>query len=912
VEQLILGVHNEFESLGRSDAQKALVILAGGPPEDSPFEKAWLLREQLNCTVLVITPQPSGASPQVVFSTDLSYDSVASAPALGKYIMPELSFAAAAEKVDHYLPLLQVCDHSGTPTTPPGWAEIMDKGLEPDGPATTTSPTSTWEDLMIRNQFKGPVLPTTTTSPATTTPPGWAEIMDKGLGPATTTSPTSTWEDLMVQFQGPGPLPSDLPSPGPATQAPTAGPATQKKVSCEGLKEGMDLRCNGDDIDIGTVGQGNFHLCERACERDPRAGGGVTGCCRINNQNGKCSFLPDTVAKNGKAVLKPANNPTRYAVLCAIPEDSEEEIIQSTLGPATLAPTVAPSTSGPTVATVRETPAPTTTPNDPHECGECLGGIANFTIRSGGDLRAASSSDRCSVHRSFDGQPLNIWGVSVEHLFEDNVAMNPASFKFYLESCRSKGDMAGSSSCEFKEVMQGNIADIRFPVGISRVKAQAEDLSGNSHSCMRTVIVYDWRPPEFAPELSEDEDSGKLSIDMPVDACSFRASETFSRYEKLNSELTLPDAALDNCDEKVTLLKSIYSADGELLYTSGDSQSDPDLGPGEYKMVYTAVDDYSKTINYTTLASDGSVSDYSPPEGTDALYHRSFHNVTLHLKDQTAPTEITDCPRDIEVSIGADETPSNVKITRNGKAKVTWTPPALKADNCLGSMGAPDAVEISEPPKRPGMTFPVGVHRVRYRIRDAAQNSYPLGCEFNIRVTPHPILLSCPPDVLATTLPRRNFTIVKWDDPVVRQDGKTLTAPQVNISYPQGVASGMPFPFGSTRITVRANHEDHEDLVDECSFTVTVRDLESPEPCAHEDRVCEQADDGNAGPFGICDGPELTIALNEEWPKVFDYATLGVKNRGPRGCCQSRRGIAHVCTAIPDSASKFCKPAGPR
>jgi hypothetical protein len=59
VEEVIIGVYKEFEALGRPDAQKALVILAGGPPEDSPFEKAWLLKEKLNCTVLVITPQPS-------------------------------------------------------------------------------------------------------------------------------------------------------------------------------------------------------------------------------------------------------------------------------------------------------------------------------------------------------------------------------------------------------------------------------------------------------------------------------------------------------------------------------------------------------------------------------------------------------------------------------------------------------------------------------------------------------------------------------------------------------------------------------------------------------------------------------------------------------------------------------------
>jgi hypothetical protein len=217
------------------------------------------------------------------------------------------------------------------------------------------------------------------------------------------------------------------------------------------------------------------------------------------------------------------------------------------------------------------------------------------------------------------------------------------------------------------------------------------------------------------------------------------------------------------------------------------------------------------------------------------------------------------------------------------------------------------------------MNFPIGVHRVRYRIRDAAQNSYPFDCEFNIRVTPHPILLHCPADVVATTLPKRNFSIVEWADPVVKQGGSPLTSPQVNISYPQGVSSGMPFPFGSTRIKVRATHDacslfgdcanaSHA-RVDECSFTVTVRDPESPMPCAHEDRVCEELDTGLVGPYGICDGPELSISLNDEWPMVFDYDTLGVAKHGPRGCCRSLSGVNHSCAAIPASASKFCNPA---
>ena len=43
-----LGVRGAFQAFGRPDAQKVLVLLAGGPPEDAPFEKAWVLGRDRN------------------------------------------------------------------------------------------------------------------------------------------------------------------------------------------------------------------------------------------------------------------------------------------------------------------------------------------------------------------------------------------------------------------------------------------------------------------------------------------------------------------------------------------------------------------------------------------------------------------------------------------------------------------------------------------------------------------------------------------------------------------------------------------------------------------------------------------------------------------------------------------------
>lgn len=120
--------------------------------------------------------------------------------------------------------------------------------------------------------------------------------------------------------------PTPAPSPAPPAPAP--------EVTCAGLQDGEDLKCNGEDVSLGSMGKGNFNLCERACEREIKDGvnveKGTLGCCKFNNRNGACSFTPDDERNSGKdkATLRPANNPTRHAVLCTIPD----EMVASTLG----------------------------------------------------------------------------------------------------------------------------------------------------------------------------------------------------------------------------------------------------------------------------------------------------------------------------------------------------------------------------------------------------------------------------------------------------------------------------------------------------------------------------------------------------------------------------------------------------
>jgi hypothetical protein len=208
VEQVILGVRNEFQALGRPDAQKVLVILAAGPPEDSPFEKAWMLREQLNCTVLVVFPQPASSSVAYeVFATDASYDNVASSPAHGKYIKLERSFDVAADNVDQYINLIQVCS-----------AEVADRGLNPllDTLSTQTpfpDISTPFPDIFVRSTFPGLGGPSDLVSTSPSPFPEFVQSALPGGGGPSTLVPTS-----------PGPATTnpvvERPSPAPAVREP--------------------------------------------------------------------------------------------------------------------------------------------------------------------------------------------------------------------------------------------------------------------------------------------------------------------------------------------------------------------------------------------------------------------------------------------------------------------------------------------------------------------------------------------------------------------------------------------------------------------------------------------------------------------------------------------------------------------
>jgi hypothetical protein len=191
----------------------------------------------------------------------------------------------------------------------------------------------------------------------------------------------------------------------------------------------------------------------------------------------------------------------------------------------------------------------------------------------------------------------------------------------------------------------------------------------------------------------------------------------------------------------------------------------------------------------------------------------------------------------------------------------------------------------------------------------------------------HQVDLTCPANVTFEALRRANFAIVTWEKPVATQGGKLL--PDSLISYPQGVYPGLPFPFGTTPIKVRADGEmtgkRTEELkrFDECTFFITVTDPHAPEVdgrlyrCKEDSHMNTELTDhqhntSTAKPYRICGGTDVYWRPHDSYVSTHGYAVLGTLERD-LPCCTDQHDVEHHCVKVNtpvdvQSEAKYCVP----
>jgi hypothetical protein len=455
-------------------------------------------------------------------------------------------------------------------------------------------------------------------------------------------------------------------------------------------------------------------------------------------------------------------------------------------------------------------------------------------------------------------------------LFDDNVQMSGV-YKFYLET--SCVETAHGEECTYVEISDPDFNHHTFDVGVSKIKIQGFDIAGNKHECITTLFVHDEEPPVFLTPPSEA--STTLYQHVSNESCTVKNGAPFIAYEGLSWE----SSATDNCDQDVEIVKSITDLEGNVLYDSStdDPMGDFSLGPGAYKMIYKAVDDYS----------------FDMPEPLGGSTLDTTWTVDLILDDVARPYEISHCPDDIEVLIEPHELETHL-------GRVNWTIPNVTGDNCLSMLPPPPPEEING--TVPGSIFPVGTTLVQYIFKDGADppNVYPEECKFTVTVVQkeNPVEITCPEDINVETLELSNFAIVRWETPPAKQGNEVLT-----VTYPSGVASGMPFPFGVTEVKAKAvgtlpAGQNGDPPFAECFFTVTVTDNEHPKCDSREYSCVEGSQEDAIRPYQICEGPLLDTSKKPGYETTFEYEILGVTQEPDypmAGCCSNGKGVPHVC-----------------
>jgi len=517
--------------------------------------------------------------------------------------------------------------------------------------------------------------------------------------------------------------------------------------------------------------------------------------------------------------------------------------------------------------------------HDDDHCPECPGGPFIGVADSGSCFHGGAD-----IHVDFDDE-------DIEEFFGDNVLMK--EWKYYKEGCHKP------AQCEF---IDPDVNHHQFPVGKSVVRVEGIDIAGNMNKCHRTVYILDKQVPKFVVPSKEVDPA--IEIDFPENTCSITADKPFLEYEEVNGFI---DEATDNCDKEVTIIKKLADEEGNIIYDSSQDGELPELkGPNRtYKLIYEAVDDYSAGL----YDSD------APEVVKNFRIEKKIHEATLTLNDVQPPYDFEGCPTDMEIEIEAHETHHQ---------GVYWIPPTITGDNCEDFGEIPEAEEQTKPNAMyPGMPLEVGAHPIQYAFKDASGNYIQdKECTFTIKVEQkaHPVVLSCPSNVTTPTLHHADFGLPIWDEPVAMQGDKILSPD--HISYPQGVEPNMPFPFGTTVITVRAQGEitgtrKYEDqMFDECTFTVTVTDPQIPKVDGRMYR-CKDSNrfEGigaftrqSAKPYEVCGGIALDWMPHNAYVETHHYDVQYAVTRD-YDCCRSELKVNHVCKPVPGTdKSSYCVP----
>ncbi|MCG9911082.1 MAG: HYR domain-containing protein [Flavobacteriales bacterium] len=378
-----------------------------------------------------------------------------------------------------------------------------------------------------------------------------------------------------------------------------------------------------------------------------------------------------------------------------------------------------------------------------------------------------------------------------------------------------------SDNCNlgFTFVSSHNPGDF-FPVGTTLVTYTATDAAGNVSICSFNVTVNDTETPitvtcptDITVNSTFNICGAAVSWPAPVfaDNCSgfLVVSQThFPGTVFPIGTTTVTYTATDPSGNTAVCSFTVTVNDTQLPQIIGCPQnlsvnnSNGLCGANVSWTIPSAIDNCPGVL----LTSTHNSGDFFPIGSTTVTYTATdaSNNIvtcsfTVTVTDSQAPI-IFGCPSNIVVANDLDSC----------NAIVNWIAPTA-SDNCgLASFTSTH---------NSGDVFPVGVTTVVYTAVDSAGNV--TNCSFTVTVTENqlPVILDCPTDIVVPNDSSLCGASVTWTPPTATDNCSIVT-------LTSNFNPGDFFPVGTSTVTYTAT--DAAGNIAQCSFTVTVNDVEFP------------------------------------------------------------------------------------
>ena len=392
-------------------------------------------------------------------------------------------------------------------------------------------------------------------------------------------------------------------------------------------------------------------------------------------------------------------------------------------------------------------------------------------------------------------------------------------------------------NCDVVSIVGSHSPGDSFPVGVTTVTYVVTDGSGNSSTCSFDVqVVYDFIPSLVCPpDITTDADPNScltsVTWELPVLDNGCEVGTYISNYEPGDNfpagTTTVTYTGIDSggnefeCTFDITVISdgqnTVWECPGNITVTPQGGGCETPV-TWEPPVPDTNCDIISVTSNYepgdifpvgtTTVI-------YTATDGSGNTFECAFD---ITVEDLEPIVEII-CQDDI-INIFTTDGECN--------APVVWGPPTV-VDNCA-------ALVTITSTHNSGDIFPIGITTVTYTATDPGGST--ASCSFDVIVTDKEVpVIACPDDIMANNEPGQCGASVSWQIPNATDN--------CGASVSSDYQPGDFFSVGSTIVTYIAT--DDAGNTAECTFTVTVRDIEPPVVQICTEDIVVAADPGECG-----------------------------------------------------------------